>query len=263
MVCVNCSGWGVFQQSAVHLCFTAVLDGGVFEQSARTIESSLHEIIGRRPGVPPRHASPHRPRSQRRQNIRGVSTFLQQSKMWAKLKENEELMGNCWSKQRKRTNLSENEEMVRKICRVLCVDVNLSSRLLHCCPFTLCVYIGDFPQIHCGYNKNFYVPGQELFLFLVTSFALSNWTISYFPLKVTEKNGGSWDQLLGPFCGCVICNHPFLKKLKEVTDVPPVEISLPCPLCKSTRFTNSIVPKMSIVGSLLIGGNPSRCTAYM
>ena len=59
MVCVNCSGWGVFQQSAVHLCFTAVLDGGVFEQSARTIESSLHEIIGSRPGVPPRHASLH------------------------------------------------------------------------------------------------------------------------------------------------------------------------------------------------------------
>ena len=55
-----CSGWGVFQQSAVHLCFTAVLDGGVFEQSARTIESSLHEIIGSRPGVPPRHASLHR-----------------------------------------------------------------------------------------------------------------------------------------------------------------------------------------------------------
>ena len=162
------------------------------------------------------------------------------------------------------TKLWENEEMVGKICWVLRVDVNLSSGPPpHCCPFTLCVYIRDFPQIHCGYNKNFYVPGQELFHFLVTSFALSNWTISYFPLKVTEKNGESWDQLLGPFCGCFICNHPFLKKLKEVTVVPPVEISLPCPLCKSTRFTNSIVPKMSIAGSLLIGGNPSRCTTYM
>ena len=36
-----------------------------------------------------------------------------------------------------------------------------------------------------------------------------------------------------------------------------------CPLCMSTRFTNSIVPKMSIVGSLLIGENPSRCTIYV
>ena len=160
----------------------------VWKSAVRTIESSLHEIIGRRPGVPPRHASPHRPRSQRRQNIRGVSTFLQQSKMWAKLKENEELMGNCWSKQRKRTNLSENEEMVRKICRVLCVDVNLSSRLLHCCPFTLCVYIaGDFPQIHCGYNKKVFMYRQSHRIFvaliciftrksLKTFFSANNWS---------------------------------------------------------------------------------------
>ena len=150
------------------LCREYCVDNcSVWKSAVRTIESSLHEIIGRRPGVPPRHASPHRPRSQRRQNIRGVSTFLQQSKLWAKLKENEELMGNCWSKQRERTNLSQNEEMVRKICRVLCVDVNLSSRLLHCCPFTLCVYIaGDFPQIHCGYNKKVFMYSQSHRIFV-------------------------------------------------------------------------------------------------
>ena len=103
------------------------------------------------------------------------------------------------------TNLWENEEMVGKICWVLRVDVNLSSGPPpHCCPFTLCVYIRDFPQIHCGYNKNFYVPGQELFLFLVTSFALSNWTISYFPLKVTEKTGNLETNFLALFADASI-----------------------------------------------------------
>ena len=166
-LCFN-AGCVYLQQGEVCLCRECCVDNcSVWKSAVRTIESSLHEIIGRRPGVPPRHASPHRPRSQRRQNIRGVSTFLQQSKLWAKLKENEELMGNCWSKQRKRTNLSENEEMVRKICRVLCVDVNLSSRLLHCCPFTLCVYIaGDFPQIHCGYNKKVFMYRQSHRIFV-------------------------------------------------------------------------------------------------
>ena len=84
------------QQGEVCLGRECCVDNcSVWKSAVRTIESSLHEIIGRRPGVPPRHASPHRPRSQRRQNIRGVSTFFQLSKLWAKLKENEELMGNC------------------------------------------------------------------------------------------------------------------------------------------------------------------------
>ena len=71
--------------------------------------------------------------------------------------------------------MSENEEMVRKICRVLCVDVNLSSRLLHCCPFTLCVYIGDFPQIHCGYNKKLFMCPRphRIFVALICTFSCS------------------------------------------------------------------------------------------
>ena len=162
------------------------------------------------------------------------------------------------------TNLWENEEMVGKICWVLRVDVNLSSGPPpHCCPFTLCVYIRDFPQIHCGYNKNFYVPGQELFHFLVTSFALSNWTISYFPLKVTEKKRGILRPTFWPFLRMLHLQSSFFEEIKgghccsTCRDLPSMS------LCKSTRFTNSIVPKMPIVGSLLIGENPSRCTTYM
>ena len=112
------------------------------------------------------------------------------------------------------TNLWENEEMVGKICWVLRVDVNLSSGPPpHCCPFTLCVYIRDFPQIHCGYNKNFYVPGQELFLFLVTSFALSNWTISYFSLKVKGKPG-NLETTFWPFLQMLHLQLSFFEEIK-------------------------------------------------
>ena len=55
---------------AVH-CNALQYQGGVF----RTIESSLHEIIGSRPGVPPRHASFHPPHSEKRQNIWGGHIF--------------------------------------------------------------------------------------------------------------------------------------------------------------------------------------------